>query len=476
VSGIPAHAQGNGIVDVNKAWSMLRSGPLTRAYTSSVRVCSALSGSLPTPDRGVGIYNDCPATGGGHRPGQVKSYTVTVTRTSGPAAAIVHTVTWVGNDGTFGSPSRVTLPLNKPVAIAVTAEPAAGAHSAIMRIDDPATTGVDFETLNTVIASTELRTPGYRFDTEGAVDRNATRSFFVSVPAGTRALQVNLSGIATGSQTRWLAYAPGGVPVDSTATKDCYPNYSDASVCNPTSRAYTNPKPGVWELTVESRRTSASLANPYTLAAQLQGVAVEPAQITLASATIGGTTPLTWHVTDTFAPVVVRGMGGPLSSVRTLRPRISQGDSQKFTLDVPAGSSALTVTIGGPSDLAADLDLYIRRNGVEVGSSADGDAEESVTLTRPVAGTYEVEVDGYSVPAGSTTYDYVDAYTSPLLGTLSSSTAPLTLANRGHGTLAGSVMVRAQPGQGRTLAGELDVVSAEGAILGRGLVGIGSVN
>ena len=65
------------------------------------------------------------------------------------------------------------------------------------------------------------------------MDRNSTKSFFVTVPEGATALQVNLSGIATGSQTRWTAINPWGVPVDPTSTPFCYTNYSDPSDTSP---------------------------------------------------------------------------------------------------------------------------------------------------------------------------------------------------------------------------------------------------
>ena len=87
--------------------------------------------------------------------------------------------------------------------------------------------------------------------------------------------------------------------------------------------------------------------------------------------------------------------------------------SQKFTVVVPEGAERLTATIGRTSDLGADLDLYVRNAaGTIVGQAADGDSEESVTLTKPAAGTYTVQVDGYSVPAGTTEYDYLDVFFS----------------------------------------------------------------
>ena len=70
-------------------------------------------------------------------------------------------------------------------------------------------------------------------------------------------------------------------------------------------------------------------------------------------------------------------------------------------MDVPAGAESLDVAIGNVSDAAADLDLAVYdAAGNQVGQSADGDSEESVSLAGPAAGTYTVEVVGYSVPAG----------------------------------------------------------------------------
>ena len=70
----------------------------------------------------------------------------------------------------------------------------------------------------TVVAGTTPAGPAYAFSRQSAVDRNLYKSYFVTVPEGAKALQVNLTGIATGSQTRFIAIDPWGVPVDSTAS------------------------------------------------------------------------------------------------------------------------------------------------------------------------------------------------------------------------------------------------------------------
>lgn len=472
----PAYAQGNGYLDVPGAWELLRSGIETRTFTSSAPVCTPISGFLTTPNVGEGIYNRCASASGGQRPGERKSYPVTVTRTSGPAGAVVHEVTWVGNDGTFRSRKQVALPLNRPVTIPVQARATAGAHSAILQVDDPRTQGVDYRILNTVIASNDVAAPTFGYAATGTNERNHTQSFFVTVPPGAATLQVNLGGIATGSQTRFIAINPYGIPADPTSTPLCYLNYVNPSnTCKPDERSYDNPLPGVWEIEVEARRTTPSLNNPFQIRAAVQGVAVAPATVILPSVTAGQATAVSWTLTNTFGPVTVRGQGGPLGSAAVQRPSIAEGAQQTYTVEVPAGTSRLDVAISNPSDPGADLDLYVLKDGRLVGQSADGDSDESVSLSKPAAGTYTVLVDGYAVPAGTTQYDYRDVFYTSALGALTVPGDTLTLANGQSRMLTGSLTALAPPGAGRQLFGELVLVTDQGAVVGRGSVLVRSV-
>ena len=388
---IPAYAQGAGSFNVPSAWGLLLAGIETRTFTSSAPVCSPLSEFLATPNTGLGIYNRCALTAGGHRPGEAKSYAVTLTRTSGPAMAVWHTLTWVGNDGTFSSPQAVSLGLNQPQTVTVQARPTAGAHGAILEVDDPKTAGVDYRILNTVVASSDPVAPAFGFAANGTNERNHTQSFFVTVPRGAATLQVNLGGIATGSQTRFIAINPYGIPADPTSTPLCYLNYvNPANTCKPDERSYDNPVPGVWEIEVEARRTSPSLNNPFQITAAVQGVAVQPPTITIPTVTSGTATPVNWFLANRFGPVTVTGQGGPLGTAAVQRPTIAAGARQSYDVVVPAGATRLDAAISNPSDPGADLDLYVYREGALIAQSADGDSEESVSLSNPVAGTYSV--------------------------------------------------------------------------------------
>jgi subtilisin family serine protease len=476
---VPAADQGSGLIDVRDAWKVLRGNPEVRSYTSSAPVCTIYSGFLAEKDRGEGIYNRCGSADGGQPAGTAKTYTVTLSRLSGPAGPVVHALKWVGNDGTFSAPAEVTLPLGAPVTVTVTAKPVAdGAHSAILQVDDPATALVDHQMLNTVVVARHLEGPAYRFTASGKQERNATRSYFLDVPAGGAALQVDLSGISAGSQVRWIAIPPSGVPAENTSTPFCYPNYDDPANpnhCPPLSRSYANPAPGVWEFEVEARRTSPLLKNPYSLTARLLGVTVTPKTVTVPSATVGTPVAVEWQVHNEFGPVTLHGEGGPLGSAVRSRPVIAQGKQQVRSVTVPAGASRFEASIGAPSDPGADLDLYVFRNGALIAQSADGDAEESVTLTNPAPGFYQMLIDGYAVPAGSTEYDYSDAYFAVDLGSLDVPATTHALIQGQSAPLTGTLTAKVAPAGGRQVFGRLDVVSDQGAVVGSGTVVVSAV-
>ncbi len=344
-----------------------------------------------------------------------------------------------------------------------------------MQVDDPKTPAVDFEFLNTVVIANVPTKKAFNFSVSGSVDRNNFTSYFVTVPEGATSLQVNLSGIATGSQTRFIAINPWGVPVDDTGSPSCYTNYSDPAACKPEERSYDDPLPGVWELEVESRRTSPTLENPFQLTARIQGVTVEPATVELPSVPAGAATPVTWSVQNLYGPITVTAQGGPLGSALVTRPSIADQDVQTYEVEVPAGASRLDVAIGNTSDLGADLDLTVRRDGAVVGVSADGDSEEAVSIANPPAGVYEVEIFAYAVPAGTTEYDYSDIFYSPSLGAVTAPSTPVSLAYGDSTSITGAVTALSVPAAGRELLGELRIVTDEGAVVGRGSVVIGAV-
>lgn len=471
IPGFQTVAQGAGLVAVEPAWDLLKRGVDAETYTVKAPVDTTLSSFLQTPGYGTGVYD----REGGLKAGQERTYTVSLTRTSGPAGNERHRLSWAHNDGTFkieGGHS-VRLPLNQPVTVTISAKSRyGGLHSALLNVDNPGTGGIDTQIPAAVIISSPAAGPSYTLTRSGTIERDSTTSYFVTVPAGATSLEVAMDGLKPGSQTRFITMHPYGVPLDPHQTIDCYPNYTNpANVCRPDVRAYADPTPGVWEIEVEARRTSPLLDNPYKLSVSVLGVSFDPAVQTLAEATVGTPTPVSWNVTNGFAALQGKLKGGPLGSALTDRPTIAQGEAQTTTLVLGAGASRLDVSIGSPSDASADLDLYVYRDGTLVGQSADGDAEESVSLANPAAGTYTFEVDGYSVPAGTTTYDYEDVYYADSLGQVTvDDAATVDLPHGASAPVSASVVAAAAAPEGRQLFGQVQLLDARGSVAGTGSV------
>ncbi|MER6009821.1 S8 family serine peptidase [Streptomyces bluensis] len=473
ISGVQAYAEGAGLINVVDAWKVIQKGPAAADYTVKAPVDTAIDFALKTPGFGTGVYD----REGGLKVGQKKTYDVTITRTSGADRAIRHELRLKNNSGdTFRivGDDEVSLPLNKPVTVKISAKPRySGLRSAILEVDDPRTVGVDKQVLNTVVASAPLK---YGFSASGEVQRNSSTSYFVTVPEGAKTLEVAIGGLKDKSQTRFIAIHPYGVPVDSSGTPYCYNNYAGGNGCKPDVRAYADPQPGVWEIEVESRRTSPLLDNPYKLEVSVLGAAFDPELVTIPEAKAGTPTSASWKVTNALAPVEGKLVGGPLGSSKSARPTIAQGAEQVTTVDVPEGAKSLDVSIGNVSDPAADLDLVVLDpNGDEAGNSADGDSEESVSVRSPAPGTYTVVVVGYAVPSGSTAYDYRDVYFSPALGEITVDGTAVELGTGDSATFSGSVVAQAEAPAGREFFGQVQLVNARGTAAGVGSVRIEKV-
>jgi len=413
--------------------------------------------------------------------------TYTFTRNSGGGPATTYNVSWVGNDGTFSSPASISLAKGVPTAFVVNVNPStAGAHSAILNLDDPSTTGIDYRTMNVVVApDTFTAANGYSVTKSGTVGRNQTKSFFFKVPTGTPAFKVDLSGpsVAAGTgQVRFLRFHPFGVPIDSNASTANYcPSATAPSTCPAAalSRTTTNPQAGVWEVTVEARRTSDVANASFTLTASILGASVSPNPDVIPSATIGVPIARSYTMTNLFGAFTGRAVGTGFGSANVQTPTIANLAQQTFPVVVTSGSTSLRATIGSPSDPGADLDLFVFNcttgTCVLAGLNADGDSEESVTINNPAAGNWLVLVDGFAVPAGTTTYNYVDVFTNPAFGAVSVTDANALRPAGAVWTVPGTVTANAAPASGRVLLGNVQVRTDTNVLVGSGDVIVQSV-
>ena len=474
-----AYEQGNGLMDVGAAWNLLKTNIKTVSIASSVPVNTVLSGFLATPGIGVGI-NDREGVEAGD------SYTRTYTfrRLNGPGGTVKYNLSWVDNDGTFSSAGSISLPKNSPVNLTVTVNPTtSGVHSAILNLDDPKSAGVEYQTMNVVVAADQFTAGGnYSVTKSGSLGPGQFDTYFFNVPPNTPAFKVDMTGggPAGAGAIRFLRWHPYGLGVDSNAVSNCYNGApGTCSTGSATSRTVTNPLAGVWEVTVDARRNSDAVSAPYTLTASILGATVSPHPDVIPSATIGVPVARSYTITNQLGEFTGRAAGSNLGSAYLATPTIAHHAQQTYDVTVPAGATSLRATIGSPSDPAADLDLFVLNctsgTCVTAGQSADGDSEESVTINNPTAGLWRVLVDGYSVPAGSTTYKYVDVFAHPSFGTVSVTDANALRPAGATWTVPGTVTANAAPAAGRVLLGNVLVLTNANVLVGQGDVIVESV-
>jgi hypothetical protein len=353
------------------------------------------------------------------------------------------------------------------VTLDVLVNPAnAGVHSAILNLDDPSTPGIEYQTANTVVAPDVFTADnGYSVTKSGSLGRGQQQRYFARIPTGVPALKADFSGPdATGGtgQARFLRWHPFGLGIDSNAVSNCYtPPAGTCTTGSPTSRSTTDPAAGVWETSVDARRTSDNLSGaPYTVAMSILGASVSPDRDVIASAIIGTPVVRSYTFRSLFATFTGKASGTTLGSARRGPFRIGHLEQQQYPVAVTQGSTSLRATIGSPSDPGADLDLFVFNctsgSCVLAGQSADGDSEESVTINNPAAGAWLVLVDGFDVPAGTTEYDYVDVFVNPAFGGV-------------------AVTANAAPAAGRVLLGDVQVRTDANVVVGSGDVVVQSV-
>lgn len=480
-----AYEQGNGLMDVGAAWNLLTTNIKTVEIQSAVPVNTILSGFLATPGVGVGIYDREGVAAGDN---YVRTYTFV--RTNGPGGTKTYNLSWVDNDGTFSSASSIALPKNVPVQLPVTINPAtSGSHSALLNLDDPSSAGIEYQTMNTVIAADQFSGPSYSVAKAGTLGPGQFKTYFFNIPPGTPAFQVDMTGGGTGAGAgaiRFLRWHPWGLAIDSNAVSNCYnPSIGGCSTGSALSRTVANPQAGVWEVTVDARRNSDAVAAPFTLTATILGASVSPNPDIIASATIGVPVPRSYTITNLLGDFTGRATSGgntgtsSLGSAFIATPSIANHAQNVTFVTVAAGSTSLRATIGSPSDPSADLDLFVFNctTGpcVLAGQNADGDSEESVTISNPAAGTWAVLVDGFAVPAGTTTYNYIDVFANSAFGTLSVTDANALRAGGSSWNVPGSVAANAAPAAGRVLLGNVQVRTSANVLVGSGDVIVQSV-
>jgi hypothetical protein len=403
IPGYTVADQGAGLIDVARAWDYLRAHASAHRNPSvaievSAPVRTVVSRELIRPNTGTGLYER-----DGWAAGDTGTRVITLTRRTGPGDAQRFNVRWVVNDGTFGSAPTITLPPQTPVPLSVRINPrTTGAHSSYVELVDPATRGVAQRVVTTVIAAEQLAgAPSQQLAHRGLVPWLGSASTFISVPRGTRRLDVTLVVGGPGRlQLRY--YDPTGSRFPSTGAAP-----DSATVpCDTVTRCYhtgdlhrviPQPEPGTWEIMVlnEDTKDSARRFRPEP-----------PAPYTL---TVGlDRAPEPWE-------------GDGRHRVERLAFDSASGMATR-EIAIDSGTAHLAVRIGNPSDSAAQVDLYLF-DCTDVGpprckrvtSAPYAGADKTLIVENPRAGVWKVVLDPFRLPRGSVELDYAVVTQSALV-------------------------------------------------------------
>ncbi len=459
VPHLEANKQGNGVVSIAGAWEALRAMDTasTITITSSSTVKHAVSSLLARPDQGVGLFER-----EGWNAGDRGERTVTFTRTSGPKGPLTFALGWAGNDGTYASPSSVTLPLNTAVPVSVTVAPkTTGVHAAIITLDTPDHPGVEYRTMATIVAADTLTFGNsYKSERKVEVPRPGMTHLYYRVPNGTSALRLDIdaskrrvSVAVMRPDTRNVTGLGSGFGPPTGPAKATY--------------AVRDPMPGVWEIRLQdvedtrtfdweqAKKTEPVPPTPVTVTVTALGADATIATGDPNGVTSDGNSPFEVQLTNRLGAFPGASMSTPAGSVYRDRPSLKAAEQKVYDIDVPPGSTMLMARARSASDAAADIDVYLFDcTGKEcVASRADGDmrGDESVMVLNPTAGKWKVVVDAAAAGASGVTFDYEDVVLNPAYGFVGVTdqpqerTAGATWTTRVNAWVAGNMPVGRSP-------------------------------
>jgi subtilisin family serine protease len=125
LDGYGVHEQGAGLVNVPRAWELLKKAPEPVRITCRCPVRAVLPPWAGPVTEGRGLFER-----EGWSAGQKGTRALVFRRSSGPDEGVRYHLTWAGNDGTFATAAAVTLPRDKDVPLPVDVAPRTQAFTA----------------------------------------------------------------------------------------------------------------------------------------------------------------------------------------------------------------------------------------------------------------------------------------------------------------------------------------------------------
>jgi hypothetical protein len=399
VPGFPAHLQGNGTLDIDAAWRALASSSEPPRITASADIVHPLAQYAVRGEVGTGIFEV-----EGWAPGMSGTRTIVLRRESGSSQPVSYQLEWSADDGTFSTPRAVTLPLGRDVPVPVhIAVKAAGAHSGLLTLRDPATRKITFRTQATVIAAQPFDAATASLRVVGTVGLMRHSLHYVDVPAGVGAIEFALD-VTQGAVHATIVPSHG---LFSGYYGHMLPNNVQFKDKGTYQLVLAQPEPGTWTFDVEADSTwgpiPGSTATPddrdakYTLTMRLL-----ESSITTSTTAAGQVAADVTNLRGTIAEPVLEASPGYLTSHRG--SFLSTGLPNAIEIDVPRDAATLSLHLRAEQESPkAELHLYDCTTGECFSYNIGVPAARAHTLAvrKPNAGRWVAAVNAAPFPSAS---------------------------------------------------------------------------
>ena len=404
-----AHEQGNGAVDVNAAWLALAHAYEPPRIIASAAIVHPLAQYAARGSEGQAILEL-----EGWTAGLSGTRTITFHRESGPAQPLAYRLEWTAGDGTFNSDSSITLPLGRPVALAVRIHPmSSGAHSALLTLREAGTNEIAFRTQATIVAAEEFDATG-SLRLTGTVGLMRQRMLYIHVPGGVAALSFELE-ITKGVVMPSIVPPHGLFPA---YFGHVYPKDALSIGKGRHDVRLPNPEPGTWTFQMANDSTWFHIPGNPVLpddadAEYVLTVRLSAASLAASRAGNGAVAVDIENRGNAVAEPVLQASDGQLASHHGSFLR--NGLPNSFTIDVPAGASTLSLQLrAGEPDTKTELYLYDCSTGECFAYNIGFPAARAHTMVvrKPNAGRWVAAVNAAPFPTGPGTFVLDEIVTS----------------------------------------------------------------
>ena len=309
---------------------------------------------------------------------------------------------------------------------------------------------------------------GYRVEASGKAPRPGNADVFVLVPKGTQAF--NAGAKFKGCRGALEIMDPAGnYPTRIAGAFPHNENVFEPVKDGEIQRSFDGPLPGVWQISVANRGDSFfsyddKAPDPlqpcdFSVSASALGADLQPA-----AKSVKAGQAYTAQIANRLATFNSRIASAGLGSARISKPTFNSELQQViYELNVPKGTTRLEAVIDGASDPEADVDLYLFDSTGELPYLAaygvNDDSQKRAEVLDPKPGKWQVVLDPYHLPHGSTQINYRDTFYHDAFGNIEVSAQKSGVAKIKTDPTSFSIQLRARPEGERVLVGAIDVVS-----------------